>query len=82
MKYSLSYTLEIGDEKLLESIYRAISPDLVNLPSECRGEISAEGSSLHVRFECSNLGKLRALNNSFIDILLLLLGLIGELRYG
>lgn len=82
MKYTISYGIKLEEQGVLESLYEAILPDLRSLPGGCRGELFVENGYLVLRLECNNVSKLRALNNSFIGVLLLLLEVVGELKNG
>ncbi|MEM0001849.1 MAG: CTAG/PCC1 family protein [Desulfurococcaceae archaeon] len=82
MNISVEYELEASSEKLLESIFVSLTPELGNLPGNCTGRISRKEGKLNIKLECSDAGKLRALNNSFIGVLVMLLELAGEIRNG
>ncbi|ACL11646.1 CTAG/PCC1 family protein [Desulfurococcus amylolyticus] len=63
-------------EKVAEAILASIKPDLNDIPKECRGEVVENHSKLVIRFSCSKASILKALNNSFTNIVLMLLDLV------
>ncbi|AFL67280.1 CTAG/PCC1 family protein [Desulfurococcus amylolyticus] len=65
------------DEKVAEAILASIKPDIDDIPKECRGEVVENRSILVIRFSCSKASILKALNNSFTNIVLMLLDLVG-----
>ncbi len=78
--YSLEYQFEVEDRELLESIYNSIAPETRNLPEDCVGTVDLTSGKLIVRFECSSLSKLMALNNSFIGVLTMLLEVVRVVK--
>jgi tRNA threonylcarbamoyladenosine modification (KEOPS) complex Pcc1 subunit len=72
----VEYTLRV-DEKVAEAILASIKPDLNDIPKECRGETVEDHSILVIRFSCSKASILKALNNSFTNIVLMLLDMVG-----
>jgi hypothetical protein len=83
MRVCVEYRLKLNSERTLRSLLESLSPELRNLPSDCSGQIYLEKNNhLVIELECVNAGKIRALNNSFIGVLLMLLELAGEIKNG
>jgi len=74
------YTIRV-DEALASSIVSALKPDLEALPRECRGSIGLENpSTIILEVACSKSSILKALSNSFISIVLMLLETMEVLK--
>lgn len=80
MRVSVEYKVKVDSPLLAKTIRTALLPDLSNLPEGCIGNVACEENYVYLKIECSNISKLRALNNSFIGVLTLLLEIAGELR--
>ncbi|MEM1642333.1 MAG: KEOPS complex subunit Pcc1 [Desulfurococcaceae archaeon] len=80
MKVEVKYSIEFPSENLGYAVYRALVPDVKNVPEVCKADISVEGKRLVLTMNCSSISKLRALNNSFIGVLALLLRVVGDVE--
>ncbi|MCI4462097.1 MAG: CTAG/PCC1 family protein [Thermogladius sp.] len=63
------------DEKTLLSLNESLTPEIKTLPEPCRGEISVEGNTLRIFVSCSRIGLLRAVVNSIISTIDMLIEL-------
>lgn len=79
LKLRVVYKVEL-DDRLVEAVYKALTPEMSILPETCRGEVNISQRTLILIFECSSLSKVRALNNNLISLLALLLRIVGELE--
>ncbi len=58
-----------GEERVLKSLYDALYPETTNPPSpECRSDIRLEGK-LVVEVYCNRINLLRAVANSYLSII-------------
>ena len=80
MEVSVKYDIRLPSKALAISIYKSILPDTRNLPEQCSALIELNEGTLHVEFKCSSISKLRAVSNSFIGVIALLLKVAGELN--
>lgn len=78
LEVSIGYNIVVRDEKLLASLYESLKPEIMNLPSDCRGDVRIVDHILALEFSCRSISKLQALNNSFIGVLSMLLELVGD----
>lgn len=57
------------DEKTLSSLYYSLKPDTIDLPVDCSVEISRSCDELTLYIRCRRVNDLRALFNSFFNII-------------
>lgn len=67
--------LEVGraEKALLNSIASSLEPEIKNLPASCKGRLELEGDRLVVELECDKITLLRAIANSIISSIAMLL---------
>ncbi|ADV65605.1 KEOPS complex subunit Pcc1 [Desulfurococcus mucosus] len=70
--------MEAGDAAA--PVASALKPDLEDMPEGCRGGAVLNGSVLVLRLSCRDAGSLKALNNSSINMLLMLLDVVEVLK--
>jgi tRNA threonylcarbamoyladenosine modification (KEOPS) complex Pcc1 subunit len=78
LKVKVTYRIEVPSERLAKALWKSLKPDASNLPEKCEVDISTSGKSVVVEISCVSISKLRALSNSFIGVLSLLLKVAGE----
>ncbi|MEM4481282.1 MAG: KEOPS complex subunit Pcc1 [Desulfurococcaceae archaeon] len=78
MNISVEYRVHSSSKAVVNALCKSLMPDLGNLPEGCSGAVKPEEDSLALKLECTDISKLRALSNSFIGVLLLLLEIAGE----
>ncbi|MEM0001220.1 MAG: CTAG/PCC1 family protein [Desulfurococcaceae archaeon] len=77
MRVFLEYRIPVKSSALAKGVHAALLPELASLPEGCSGEARLENDYVYVKFECTSISKLRALNNSFIGVVLMLLEVAG-----
>jgi len=82
MKAVLKIKIETS-RKILESIYKALYPETLNLPStECSAELSLNNSLLLIKILCSRVNLLRAVTNSYLGLISTIINAYEEIENG
>ncbi len=70
-EYCLELFIKENDKKMLHSLFKALKPDTYNVPNNCNVKINlSEGKDqLYMRISCSKINDLRALFNSYYNII-------------
>ncbi|AFK50841.1 hypothetical protein TCELL_0416 [Thermogladius calderae 1633] len=63
------------DENITRSIVESLRPEIESLPEACRGELELKESTLRVVVSCTRIGLLRAVVNSIISTISMLMEL-------
>ena len=63
------------DEKTLLSLKESLTPEIKTLPEPCKGEISIGDNTLRIFVSCGRIGLLRAVVNSIISTIDMLIEL-------
>ncbi|MGC9121487.1 MAG: KEOPS complex subunit Pcc1 [Thermogladius sp.] len=63
------------DENIARSIVESLRPEIESLPETCRGGVELKESTLRVVVLCSRIGLLRAVVNSIISTISMLMEL-------
>jgi len=68
-KYVLELEIKSDNVRFLHSLHDALKPDTQNTPPNCRVDVCVDGKVFYLRIECLKLNDLRALFNSYYNIL-------------
>ncbi len=72
-KSVLEIKIKHNDEHLIESLYEALLPDTVIPAQNCMVDMSLENNELSLKITCDKINQLRALHNSFLSIISMLI---------
>ncbi len=68
--------------KIIKGLYKALLPESLNPPSEeCKSSICENGDKLVITIQCSRVNLLRAVANSYLSIISMILRTIEGLKY-
>ena len=80
-KYSLELEISEYDSRVLSSIMRALKPDTRNTPRECSVDVSMSSDNrLFLVIECDEISDLRALFNSYFNIISTILHIVEDVK--
>lgn len=71
IRVEVEYEIE-ADEKLINSIYEAILPEVLGAGDKCAADLVKDNGKLALRLSCTSISDIRALNNSILSILSML----------
>lgn len=72
LRVKVEYEIEVGDEKLIKSLYEAILPEVLGAGDKCSAELRELSGKLLLKLSCDSISDIRALNNSLLSILSML----------
>ncbi|MEM0378539.1 MAG: hypothetical protein QXP68_05895 [Thermosphaera sp.] len=72
-EYSVEYVLEGLDERVCKSLEKALKPEAAGAPEEVVVTVECKEGSLLLEMSSSEINILRALHNSFIGLITMLL---------
>ncbi|MEM1627914.1 MAG: KEOPS complex subunit Pcc1 [Desulfurococcaceae archaeon] len=77
----VEYKIETGSSTIAKAIQVALLPDISQIPGECSCKLEVQQDILTIILNCSNISKLRALNNSFIGVVTMMLEVLEVLAH-
>ena len=78
MQPELALTIRCRSDKLCRSLYKALLPEIRNMPGSCSGEIEENTGAVSIRIVCAKTNRLRAVVNSILPIIAALLESAGS----